>query len=176
MTLQEIGLKHGTDKASHHFYLPLYELLFREWPNAPRILEIGIQFGNSLRTWAEYWPYGQIVGIDSVDNGVELPNNTSEIIIGDAYSLPMFERLKNWSFDIIIDDGSHLPTDQGLVCACYSELLSPCGLLIIEDVLEADTIPKLASALPEGFEFTAVEMTLGRSMVDSRLFIAWRNN
>jgi hypothetical protein len=57
-SLDEVGLKHGTDKSSDghnhltfygNFFLPLRE-------SGIRILEIGVLRGASVRTWEEYFP------------------------------------------------------------------------------------------------------------------------
>ena len=52
-TLDEIGLKYGTDKSSsHHHYLPFYETFMAPLRDAPiTLLEIGVYQGASLRTW-----------------------------------------------------------------------------------------------------------------------------
>lgn len=173
MTLDEIGMLHQTDKASHHRYLSFYDLIFRRLRDCNiRILEVGIQFGNSLRTWRDYFPEAKIIGIDSVDNNVSCD---AVMLLGNAYSEDMIARLGDQKFDIMIDDGSHAPDDQLWFVKHYLPLLADGGILIVEDVLHAATIYSLASALPKGFSYTAVEMTEGRSMVDSRLFIAWKN-
>src|SRR6266404_1855624 len=109
MALDEIGVKHGTDKSSlNHHYLSLYELLFRDFIN-PRILEIGVQFGNSLRTWREYFPGSKIIGIDSIDNGEKAKADGTVILIGEAYCVETVRSLGETRFDIMIDDGSHNP-------------------------------------------------------------------
>ncbi len=175
-TLDEIGVKNGTDKSSlNHHYLSFYELLFRDFVN-PRILEIGVQFGNSLRTWKEYWPNSEIVGIDSVDNGVLFyPPHWVELHIGDAYCDEVLKSVIGHSpFDIMIDDASHRIVDQAWFVRNYSDLLSKRGILIVEDVLDKGTAAHLAEFLSSEFQSTTVEMTDGNSIVDSRLFIAWR--
>jgi RHS repeat-associated protein len=62
MTLDEIGLKFGTDKSSiYHNYLPFYE----RYRNEPmKLLEIGVAGGASLAMWTEYFPNSAIVGAD----------------------------------------------------------------------------------------------------------------
>jgi 2-polyprenyl-3-methyl-5-hydroxy-6-metoxy-1,4-benzoquinol methylase len=139
-----------------------------------RILEIGVQFGNSLKTWQDYFEYPIITGIDSVDNGVAI--DRVEVIIGDAYTQDMVAQLQDREFDIIIEDGSHIPEDQAFVILNYLKLLSYNGILIIEDIISPDTIRYLKQkALPEGYRYTAVDMTEGNSIVDSRLMIIWRS-
>jgi hypothetical protein len=174
MTLQEIGLKHQTDKATNHFYLGLYEAMFRHMRfREIKILEVGVQFGNSLRTWHEYFPFAKIWGVDSVDNNTKLPEDIVVIYTG-AYNEDTVRRLGAKTYDIIIDDGSHNPLDQIWFVINYAPLLAPDGVLIVEDVLDRTSVPALATAIPQGFTYTAVEMPEGNSQVDSRLFMTWR--
>lgn len=169
--LNDVGVRFATDKSSlNHHYLGLYELLFDKFP-AARILEIGIQFGNSLKTWQDYFYYSAITGIDIVDNGVHIDG--VEIVIADAYTPQTLEKLKGREFDIIIDDADHSPEHQAYAIQHYSSLLSPLGILIVEDV--NCPISVLKAALPEGFNYTAVEMIEGNSTMDSKLFIVWKS-
>lgn len=177
-SLDQIGIERGTDKSSlNHHYLSLYEMMFEPLRNEfIRILEVGVQFGNSIRTWKEYFPHAGIVGIDSVDNDVKFkPMDGVSIIIEDAYSDAIFKRLVG-KFDIIIDDGSHMAEHQKFFVKNYSGLLTDDGILIVEDVLHPDVIPLLARSLPDEFRYLAVDMTQGDSVVDSRLFIARRKS
>lgn len=175
-SLTEIGLAQQTDKASHHHYLSLYDLLFGQLKYKHiKILEIGVQFGNSLRTWREYFVYAHIIGIDSVDNGVHFkPEDGIVVEIGDAYSNQMLTRIGDLKFDIIIDDGSHAPQDQIWFVEHYSHFLTHDGILIVEDVLSPTTITALSVILPKEFNYAAVDMTEGNSQVDSRLFLVWK--
>lgn len=175
MSLDEIGVKNATDKSSlNHHYLGLYEAIFRNIDvlNDIRILEVGIQFGNSLRTWKDYFPFPLITGIDSVDNGVAI--DRVNIIIADAYKESTLLLLNGREFDLIIDDGSHDPTHQLFFIQNYHKLLSEQGLLIVEDVLTRDCALMLKNNRPEGFNYSIVDMTEGDSVVDSRLFLMWR--
>lgn len=172
MTLDEIGLKHATDKSSSgHRYLGFYERLFPARTQWIQILEVGIQFGNSLRTLKEYFPNATIVGIDSVDNQVRIDGVI--LYFGDAYALDMVNRFKSNTFDIIIDDASHAPADQRWFIEHYSTLLDKDGLLIVEDVRSRLDVEFIRTALPQGFESVMVE-TIVTPSSDSRLFIAWR--
>src|SRR5215212_2620700 len=53
-------------------YLQVYEKMFEPLRHRElALLELGILNGGSLRTWADYFPYGRIAGIDL--NPPELP-------------------------------------------------------------------------------------------------------
>jgi hypothetical protein len=175
MTLQEIGMKHQTDKAVNHHYLSLYEALLVNYFPPRRMLEIGVQFGCSMRTWREYFgSKTEITGIDVTDNEGSGKGDWN-LIIGNAYNPIMLEQFDK-KFDLIIDDGSHEVADQCFVASNYPKLLSDDGFLFIEDVIEKSTVEKLVAALPKDLNYTAVEMVEGTSWITSRLFIAWRKH
>ena len=179
MTFNEIGLAENTDKAaltdrgSHH-YGDLYELLFRGWRNKSlSILEIGVLDGGSIRTWRRYFPYARITAID-VSDKVTFDDPNIRFIHGDAYSDEVISNLLR-SFDLMIDDGDHRVENQTIFLQRYSPLLKPGGILIIEDVITRDGAKILKSNLPSGFSCAIVEMSEGNSILDSRLFIAYRS-
>lgn len=137
-----------------------------------KILEVGVQFGYSLRTWRDYFPLAQITGIDLVSNGLQFrPEDRIELITGDAYSAAMLARIGK-QYDIMIDDGSHDPAHQLFFVKHYAPKLSMDGLLFVEDIISRETVNALGKALPEDFEWTHADFT-SRSL-DGLLFIAWR--
>ncbi|AAN12661.1 methyltransferase [Mycobacterium phage Omega] len=133
MTLHEIGLRHGTDKATHHKFCDFYEEHLPGRDFSGRLLEIGIMHGASLRTWAEYYPNAEIVGIDTFDKSyLNLPNNVS-VVHGDATDHHVTAPLG--TFDIIVDDGSHLTSDQQVSFLwLYYNQLADGGIYILEDL------------------------------------------
>lgn len=175
MTLDQIGIYHSTDKSSMgHGYLNFYQLLFRDL-GALRLLEIGVQFGKSLATWEQFYPDATIIGIDSVNNGLNYDENDRiELIIGNAYHPEMMSCLAAHKFNVIIDDGSHDPVDQEFFCKNYSHLLEDGGILIVEDVPNSGTIQTLAAALPYGFLWLPYDLRQFNGMHDSLLFVAWK--
>lgn len=133
MSLHEIGLKHGTDKATFHGFCDFYEQHLPGRDFSGRLLEIGIMGGCSLRMWSEYYPDAEIVGIDIDDKGyLDLPDNVS-VIVGDATDHHVMQPLGD--FDIIVDDGSHLTSDQQMsfLWLFYNQL-QPGGVYILEDL------------------------------------------
>lgn len=106
MTLQQIGLKHKTDKATHHLYCDFYEAELKG-KQINSILEIGVKDGASLRMWKEFYPHARVVGVD-----INKPFHIEgcEVIQADA-SKPLALSYTD-KFDLIIDDGSHLTSHQ----------------------------------------------------------------
>jgi len=109
MTLQDLAIKYGSDKAEHG-YCPFYE---QTLPKSPKkILEIGVFKGASIRMWKEWFPECQIHGLDLF---IENPIPDIPGIIwhkGNQCDWELLELLRKENFDIIIDDGSHASRDQ----------------------------------------------------------------
>lgn len=122
MTLDEIAVNHGTDKASSHpvyghDYARHYEKFFSPMRELPiKFMEIGVGGGESIRTWLEYFPNAKILGLDKVANtnpwntpGTH-PDPRYTFVSGDQTDMTMWECLRadhgnDW--DVIIDDGGH---------------------------------------------------------------------
>lgn len=153
-TLDQIGIAHGTDKASEftrtyakpHDYLRHMDRLFTEMRFEPiKLLEIGVGGGESIRTWLEYFTHEgtQIRGIDLVEKTNpwntpgESPDKRYQFLQGNQSDQIMWKcAIANWGrdFDIVIDDGSHEPKD---IIETYMALW-PClvrgGYYCIEDL------------------------------------------
>jgi len=132
MKLQQIGLKHNTDKAFFHEYLDFYQKNLPKSSFKGRLLEIGVMDGASLLMWREYYPNAEIVGIDINDKShIEIPG--VQILQMDATNTEALATLG--TFDIIIDDGSHMTADQQASFEyLYLNSLNPKGYYIIEDL------------------------------------------
>lgn len=167
-SLHALGLKYGTDKAANenysHRFCDFYEFHLSAWRNRPiRLLEIGICKGASLRMWEEFFPNGEIVGIDSLaEPGSMLVNEgrikSFQVDQGDALALT---HLRNFGgpFDIVIDDGSHFTHHQDTSYAIFSgapifiwEDLHTSrmpGYVTTKRVLPLDRARQLAQDFPE---------------------------
>lgn len=146
MSLEELGKKYGTLKVQHG-YLPIYERFLEpfKWDGI-NLLEIGVHKGASLMMWADYLRGGgSIVGIDKflTPEAKKLSDKTYfQLIEGDACNNEFkFEIIVDgreykfdYDFDVIIDDGSHIASEQ---IATFNNLwknLNPGGLYCIEDL------------------------------------------
>lgn len=104
----------------------------------PVLLEIGIAKGGSLEMWAKYFQNGEIHGIDAnekIKNHVyKEPNIYCHL--GDQGSPEYWEYFKkatDITFDIIIDDGSHVNSHQILTLINLFPRLKMGGVYVIED-------------------------------------------
>lgn len=140
-TLDQIGLRHGTDKASNgHGYLDIYADII---PNDRPIdlLEIGWYEGASMRMWRDYLHPGST--ITGVDIEPKPPIDGVRFIHADATSRDLlrhegfrgpFADLEAVRFDVIVDDGSHLSPDVIRTFELLWPHVAPGGLYIIEDL------------------------------------------
>lgn len=138
-TLDQLGLEHGTDKASSfHGYLNTYERYLAPLRDKPiRLLEIGVLGGASLKMWRDYFPNGQITGLDCDDLSHLKLGERIQILRGDASSEETWLRHFNecaGKYDLIVDDGFHSTYAIIKAFTCGFPLLKPGGLWIVEDL------------------------------------------
>lgn len=115
------------DKWDH--YLEIYQAHFAKYVGtAVRVLEIGVDHGGSLQLWKAYFgDLADILGID-IDPQTKFWEPQIHVSIMDQAS-PSIELYA--PFDIVIDDGSHVLSDQE---ASFKALWPHCrGVYLIED-------------------------------------------
>jgi len=134
MTLLEIANKYPTSKNDHGF-IKIYQKHFSILKDQKiNILEIGVERGDSLRMWREYFTNASICAIDLHDRNISVDN--AEILIGDQSDHSFLQSVVNkyGTFDIIIDDGSH---QSKHIITSFNFLfnhLSDNGIYVIEDL------------------------------------------
>jgi len=137
MTLDEIFIKHQTDKSSKgHNYSPTYELLFEELRGEIfDFLEIGIDKGDSLRAWEEYFPNAVINGVDIIDCKKDNSDRIKTFLGSQTDAKFLDQLFQEIDPLIIIDDGSHVSTDQIFTFEYLFPKLKSGGYYCIEDIL-----------------------------------------
>lgn len=138
-SLAEILRYHGSDKVSHHHYDKAYEPLFEKLRYEPTtLLEIGVQGGFSMASWAEYFthPSSKIIGLAYKNKQRErLDDRRISIEYGNQNDKAVQEKLsRKGNYTIIIDDGSHVPSHQWNTFKALWPSLQPGGLYIVEDI------------------------------------------
>lgn len=150
MTLHEIGLKHGADKATFHKYLDFYEKHLPKRTFKGRLLEIGVMDGASLEMWSEYYPNAEIIGID-IDDKSHLKITHWKCIQMDGTDPEQLKTLGK--FDVIIDDGSHYTKDQQASFKhLYYNQLKKNGVYILEDT-HTSLMPRYVNSKLTTLEF-----------------------
>ena len=147
--LREIGLKYGTDKVQHG-YMEVYSEYFSRFREKEiNILEIGVHGGASIRTWREFFPNANVIGIDIEDKtsffrSLRGRNRFFLADQGDEKHLDFIcetiKRETNSGFDIVIDDGSHFQYDMMVSLGNIFPHMNSGGVYIIEDMCRAESL------------------------------------
>jgi hypothetical protein len=166
--LTALAIVYWTDKAGAHRYTPHYERHLRHRRRRPiRLLEIGIGGGksptwggSSLRMWRDYFPRGEIHGVDIEEKRIDEPRIT--IHRGDQSDDEFMRNLgrQHGPFDVIIDDGSHENAHvRASFAALFHDYLRPGGVYVIEDMATAYD-PQYGGG-PPGHPGTSAELVKG---------------
>ncbi|MCP9488906.1 MAG: class I SAM-dependent methyltransferase [Solirubrobacteraceae bacterium MAG38_C4-C5] len=138
-TLDSLARRHGTDKAGgRHGFAEIYERHLQPWRDRPvHLLEIGVKDGASLRMWRDYFPNGQILGIDRTPSSArhaEPPN--VQVFVGSQDDHRVLGRVVDEAgpLDIVIDDGSHRYPHQRASLLYLWPHLADGGVYIMEDL------------------------------------------
>lgn len=137
-TLDEIGLRFGTDKSSQfHNYLNFYDSFMAPMREAPiTLLEIGVFRGASLHMWREYFPNAKIVGVDIQPNAKQFESERVHVELADQSNLQHLAELsvKHGPFDIVIEDGSHMWEHQITTLRALFPFVKNGGYYVVEDL------------------------------------------
>lgn len=129
-TLHELGLKHGTDKATYHGYCAFYEQHLPARHACSALLEVGVKDGASLRMWRDWYHLARVVGVD-INPPLAIAGCT--VLQMDA-TMPIVRELLPGPWDVIIDDGSHRTLDQQTTFELLWPTLRPGGWYVVEDI------------------------------------------
>ncbi len=152
--LCELAKKYSTDKGGRHNtynfqpnhgtheYTPSYFDLLAPWRTQySYVLEIGVNSGNSLYMWRDFFPHAEIIGLD-IDPGCLIQGDRIRCFRadqGDKQSLLAAVVQGGVApFDLIIDDGSHRREHQGVSLQTLVPFLSDIGMYIVEDIARDD--------------------------------------
>jgi predicted O-methyltransferase YrrM len=147
MTLAEIDERHCVrgpdvghgDKGGTHSYITEYEQLLAPYREKCSFMEIGLAFGLSVAMWDEYFgPESVLTAADISIVFDKAPFPRWNFVESDATKPTFLDALGDRMFDVIIDDASHMPTDQIATRDLLLPRMNPGGLYIIEDILWLD--------------------------------------
>lgn len=172
LDLGQLFRYYGSDKDING-YTSVYHVLFNHMKEEPvNMLEIGIGTvipfahssmvgyarpgylpGGSLRAWRDYFKHGQIYGVDvqpdtQFTNEERITTHLCDSTQENAVQALM-KSLGNMQFDIIIDDGSHIDTDQIKTLSHLYPYLKENGIYIIEDIYPGSSVSSNPRALAE---------------------------
>ena len=163
--LCDLAIKYGTDKCGKHQYTPVYYDLLKD-KKVKRVLEVGVFGGASLRMWAEFFPEAEIIGFD-IDPQTFIKEDRITCVQCDQSSVSSICQAVHTvggEFELIVDDGSHIPEDQIRTAWTLLPYLSPGGIYVIEDVgaHEFKVFPEaIIKHLPDAFECLVPDLPPG---------------
>jgi lipopolysaccharide biosynthesis glycosyltransferase len=136
--LDDLAIKHKADKSSlyHNFAVKYDSILSPFQKSFTNVLEIGVDRGQSIKMWADYFPNATIHGVDINGIGKECAVYSPQIQIHmiDQGESSQLKRLNEFGpFDIIIDDGNHFWKEQVISFQTLFSYVKPGGFYIIED-------------------------------------------
>jgi hypothetical protein len=142
--LTAIFNKNKTDKAKLGYDV-FYEKHFAKIrKNKIKLLEIGVKHAAGAISYMEYFKNCKVFGMDNwlkINRPADVVDlcskNNIDIFVGDQGNRKDLQSMVNkfGSFDIIIDDGSHMMSHQQISLGFLFNFLKPGGLYIIEDLL-----------------------------------------
>jgi len=144
--LKELGIKHGTDKVTEHTYTEIYSHFFEPIKDKKlKFLEIGAgNIGGSHKMWRDYFPNADIFCIDPFhlpDHQENLDSILEEYGVHvfkgnqlDRTHLYQFIEKFGKDFDVILDDGAHLPDAIQVSLGFLFPYLKPGGFYFVEDL------------------------------------------
>jgi SAM-dependent methyltransferase len=150
--LGELFRNHGSDKSTDHDYFEVYGSILSGKRNEPlRILEVGLGTNNlafqsnmglggrpgaSLRAFRDWAPRAQVFGAD-IDRGVLFTEDRIKTFFVDQCDPTSLKSLTSEvgnNFDLIIDDGLHLPHANFNTIEALLPLLKSDGTMVVEDI------------------------------------------
>lgn len=139
---EEICLRHeATDKVKRHGYHRFYPYFLAHLRDKPevRMIEIGVNRSGSLRFWCDYFPNCKFWGVEiRAEKDIEEVQPGAFVVRGDQSDPEFLHRLTKIAgdpVDVIMDDGSHVPSHQlATFDLLFRDALAPGGCYIIEDI------------------------------------------
>ena len=171
----DCGSGSGTDKATNHSYVPVYEQILGPMRFSPvRMLEVGVMTGASLRVWDEYFTHEnkEIHGVDIRPDWLKYEVKNYHVL--DA-SQPETAEILGGTWDIVIDDGSHIPYHQVKTLEIFGKRIRPDGYYIIEDIINMEVATHLAGlGRDQGFSDVIYDLRENKGRSDDIMLVLKR--
>lgn len=127
----------SSDKVPRHGYQRFYPYFLEPFrrKDGVKVLEIGFHLGNSVQLWKNYFINPRIFSIDIKDSvECEFLAGYYKMDQSDRSEIEKFVNNIEHRFDVIIDDGSHVPDHQWNTFIHLFKVLNEGGIYIIEDI------------------------------------------
>ena len=127
-----------SDKHYWHRYSPFYRRHFEALGPVSTILEFGIFKGASIRWLREMFPNAEIFAVDILPLQPEWPTGAGINYLtadqNDRAGIAQLLQGLQRNFDLVIEDGSHIPQHQASCLAVTFPLVRSGGLYMLEDL------------------------------------------
>jgi hypothetical protein len=127
-----------SDKHYWHRYSRFYQHHFATLGSVTSILEYGVFKGASILWLRRMFPEAEIFAVDILSPRPEWPAGPGIEYLtadqGDRAGIAGMLRNLNRVFDLVIEDGSHIPQHQAICLAETLPLVRPGGLYVLEDL------------------------------------------
>jgi hypothetical protein len=171
----------GTDKTKLHSYAVVYDPLLAPYKSvATSVLEIGLETGSSLAALQDYFQNATIHGIDLVDRVYPDFKRLDRVSLcfGDALAPSTIHHFTA-TYDVIIEDASHVPAHQKQHFADYCGFIRTGGVYVIEDVHNnhKQEILSFVKSIGEPLNFTCTlhDLTGYKNIPDDNLIVCKRS-
>jgi len=181
----------GSDKETSHFYSEGYSYLINKvlGRDPSTMLEIGIANvdpeNSSLHGWASVFPDAQIYGIDNQPRKMIETDRIRTFVVdqADPLQLSNFKKaIDDTTFDVILDDGSHVFQHAEVSFKILFNRLSDNGLYMIEDIGKVDIwgqwVAQWSSLLSsiDNVEYEIIDCNPPQKEDDSILIGVWKKS
>ena len=141
--LDKIMIKNGSDKGVDQnnycrYYHPILKDIREDYK---KVMEIGVWKGGSTRSWKEYFPNAQILGLDIMPECLNHVEDRISIHIGNQDDTSFLKSVaekriakEDYLFDMIIDDGSHRMSSMKLSFDTLFPYVRSGGYYVVEDL------------------------------------------
>ena len=149
--LEKLLNKYGSDKANRHNYHIFYSTLFENTNEVKNILEVGLGTNNknivstmgkhgnpgaSLKAFRDYFSNANIYGAD-IDKSILFNDIRIKTFYFNQLDTYSHENINfDFKFDLIIDDGLHMPIANIRTINFALSKITDTGYLVIEDILD----------------------------------------
>lgn len=131
-------MDHSSDKHFFHRYTDFYEACFTRLETVKDVLEFGVLEGASMRWLLQRFPNARIVGADILPVQPQWPRDPRieyrEVDQRHRNSISRMLADLDRQFDLIIEDGSHIPEHQASCLALGFPRVRPGGMYVLEDI------------------------------------------
>ncbi len=123
------------DMMKSECFMRRYDRIFAEiQSDQPVIVELGIHRGGSLRLWRDSFPDAKVIGFDKKERGEGIPSGCTVVQGAQDNPTDLRKLLAHAdTFDIVIDDCSHIAEPTRLAFDTLFPHVRPGGVYVFED-------------------------------------------